>query len=290
MNKMSYPKTIKIYLVDGKADGIKTAELSNWVGKAIVIPRNKLKNVKERPECNQPSVYFLFSKEDEESVLPNVYIGEAEILWKRLVSHESGKDFWQIAIGFVSKDNNLTKAHIKYLESRCLNISKSISRCVLRNTTESTLPTLSEPGISEMEEYLNNLKLLLSSLGYPILQESTPKKDKEDGQLFYCKGKGAIGNGKMTNEGFIVYKGSTASTQISDAVRKRNERLLSSLIQSGHIDKISEKLFKFEKDYIFNTPSAASDLITGNSTSGWVMWKTKQSKTLREIEQEKLKS
>ena len=150
---MPYPKTIKIYLVDGKPNGIKTAELSNWIGKAIAIPRNKLKDVKERDECSQPAVYFLFGKEDEESVLPNVYIGEAEILWKRLVAHESNKGFWQIAVAFISKDNNLTKAHIKYLESRCLDIAKSVSRCLLQNTTESALPNLSDPDTAEMEAY-----------------------------------------------------------------------------------------------------------------------------------------
>lgn len=287
---MSYPKTIKIYLVDGKADGIKTAELSNWVGKAIAIPRNKLKDAKERAECNQPSVYFLFGREDEESVLPNVYIGEAEVLGKRLITHESGKDFWQIVIAFISKDNNLTKAHIKYLESRCLEIAKSVSRCVLQNTTESALPNLSESDVSKMDEYLDNLRILLASLGYPILQEAVIRQDRDAEMLFYCKRKGAIGKGKMTNEGFIVYKGSTASTQISDAVKKRNERIIFSLTKSGHITKISERLFRFEKDYIFNSPSAASDFITGNSTSSWVLWKTKQNKTLREAEQEKLKS
>lgn len=285
---MPHPKTIKIYLTEGKADGIKTAELSNWVGKAIAIPRNKLKAVKEKNECSQPAVYFLFGKE-EELLLPSVYIGEAEVLWKRLITHESNRDFWQIAIGFISKDNNLTKAHIKYLESRCLEITKQISRCVVKNSSESALPTLSKPDISEMEEYLDSLKILLTSLGYPILQESTSKKSKANGLLFYCKGKGAVGEGRMTNEGFIVYKGSTASTRISDAVKKRNERLIYSLIQSGHINKISNKLLRFEKDCIFNSPSAASDLITGNSTSGWVMWKTKQGKTLKDVEREKLK-
>jgi len=34
-------KTIKIFLIDGEPNGLKTAELSNWVGQAIVIPRNK---------------------------------------------------------------------------------------------------------------------------------------------------------------------------------------------------------------------------------------------------------
>ena len=58
-------KTIKIFLIDGEPDGLKTAELSNWVGQAIVIPRNKLKEIKQRPECNKPAVYFLIGKESD---------------------------------------------------------------------------------------------------------------------------------------------------------------------------------------------------------------------------------
>ena len=282
-------KTITIFLVDGEPNGLKIAELSNWVGQAIVIPRNKLRETKTRSECNKPAVYFLIGKESEEALLFSVYIGEAENLWSRLSTHDSNKDFWQAAIAFVSKDNNLTKAHVKYLESRCLSIAKSISRCILQNTTESVLPNLSESDTAEMEEYLENLKILLASLGYPIFQEPVTRKDKEVGTLFYCKGKGAVGNGRMTNEGFIVYKDSTASTQITDAVRKRNERIIFSLLQSGHIKKISDKLFKFEKDYLFNSPSAASDFVVGHSSNGWDYWKTKQGKSLKVIEQEKLK-
>src|SRR3989338_4790976 len=55
----TYPKTIKIFLIDGEPDGLRTVELSNWVGQAVVIPRNKLKEAKNRPECNKPAVYFL---------------------------------------------------------------------------------------------------------------------------------------------------------------------------------------------------------------------------------------
>ena len=56
-------KTIKIFLVDGEPNGLKTAELSNWVGQAIVIPRNKLKEIRQRQDCNKPAVYFLIGKE-----------------------------------------------------------------------------------------------------------------------------------------------------------------------------------------------------------------------------------
>jgi len=277
-------KTIKIFLIDGEPNGLKTAELSNWVGQAIVIPRNKLKEIKKRAECNKPAVYFLIGKENEEALLQTAYIGEAENLWNRLSTHDSSKDFWQTAIAFVSKDNNLTKAHVKYLESKCLDLAKIAKRFDLDNGKESSLSPLPEADIAEMEEFLGNLKLLLSALGYPILQEVISKEQKNTSDpLFICKGKEALATGRMTNEGFVVYKDSTATTSISSAVIERNQRVIEKLISHNYIAKQNGSLYVFTKDYVFNSPSAASDIILGNSTSGWKKWKSENGATLEEI-------
>jgi len=277
-------KTIKIFLIDGEPNGLKTAELSNWVGQAIVIPRNKLKEIKHRSECIKPAVYFLIGKDSEEALLPTTYIGEAENLWSRLFTHDSSKDFWQTAIAFVSKDNNLTKAHVRYLESRCLTIANQIKRFNLENSTEASLPTLSEADTAEMEEFLDNLKLLLSALGYPILQEVVSKEQKNvSDPLFTCKGKGAIATGRMTNDGFVVYKDSTATSDISKAVIERNQKVIEKLLANNYLEKGSNNLYVFTKDYVFNSPSAASDIILGNSTSGWKKWKAESGKTLETV-------
>lgn len=277
-------KTIRIFLIDGEPNGLKTAELSNWVGQAIVIPRNKLRDIKLRPECNKPAVYFLIGKEKEDQLLPTVYIGEAEILWNRLSTHDASKDFWQYAIAFVSKDNNLTKAHVKYLESRSLTLANKAKRFNLENGVESSLPLLSEADTAEMEEFLENLKLLLSALGYPILQPiiSVEQKSTND-PLFTCKGKGVSATGRLINEGFVVYKGSTATNNYSKAVAERNSKILGELLQTDYIGLNPDGLYVFTKDYVFNSPSAASDIILGNSTSGWKKWKTTDGKTLEDV-------
>jgi len=277
-------KTIKIFLIDGEPNGLKTAELSNWVGQAVVIPRNKLKEIKQRTEYNKPAVYFLIGKESEEALLQSAYIGEAENLWNRLSTHDSSKDFWQTAIAFVSKDNNLTKAHVRYLESRCLSLASKAKRFDLENGTESTLPSLSEADTAEMEEFLENLKLLLSALGYPILQEVIAKEQKNiSDPIFMCKGKDASASGRMTNDGFVVYRGSTATTNTSNAVIERNQKIIDKLLANKYLEKKDNKLYLFVKDYVFNSPSAASDIILGNSTSGWKKWKTENGKTLEEV-------
>ncbi|MFA6790214.1 MAG: GIY-YIG nuclease family protein, partial [Parcubacteria group bacterium] len=230
------------------------------------------------------AIYFLVGKENEESLLSTAYIGEAENLWNRLITHDSSKDFWFTAIAFVSKDNNLTKAHVKYLESRCLEIALKVKRYNLENGAKSILPSLSEADIAEMEEFLNNLKLLLTAVGYPILQEITSKEQTNTSDpLFTCGGKMALASGRMTNEGFVVYKDSTATAQFSSAVAERNEKNIEKLISNGYLEKKDENLYIFTKDYVFNSPSAASDIILGNSTSGWKKWKTKNGKTLEEI-------
>jgi hypothetical protein len=135
-----------------------------------------------------------------------------------------------------------------------------------------------------MEEFLENLKLLLSALGYPILQEVISKEEKNiSDPLFICKGKDALATGRMTNDGFVVYKDSTATSDISKAVIDRNQKIIEKLLKNNYLEKKNDGLYIFVKDYVFNSPSAASDITLGNSTSGWKKWKTESGKTLEEV-------
>ena len=135
-----------------------------------------------------------------------------------------------------------------------------------------------------MEEFLENLKLLLSALGYPILQEVIAKEQNNLADpLFTCKGKDAMATGRMTNDGFVVYKDSTATADISRAVIDRNQKIIEKLLSNKYLEKKTDNLYLFAKDYVFNSPSAASDIVLGNSTSGWKKWKTEDGKTLEEV-------
>ena len=60
-----------------------------------------------------------------------VYIGEAETIRNRLVSHKA-KEFWVQAVAFASKDENLSKGHIKYLEGRLISQALEVGRAKLQ--------------------------------------------------------------------------------------------------------------------------------------------------------------
>lgn len=122
---MGYGKTIELFLVNGTADSIITAELSNWNGKAIKIPRIEVKNC-QREDIQQAGVYFLFCKEDDDSDF--VYIGESENVKERLLQHlrdydaDNEKYYWTMAVIFTGRD--LNKALIRYLENRLVDMSR----------------------------------------------------------------------------------------------------------------------------------------------------------------------
>lgn len=127
---MTYGKSIELFLVNGTADSLTIAELSNWNGKAIRIPRIEVASCR-RSDITQAGVYFLFCR-DEIDDSDSVYIGEAENVKERLLQHirdyqtEKEKYYWNTAIAFIGRD--LNKAHIRYLENRLVEIARECNR------------------------------------------------------------------------------------------------------------------------------------------------------------------
>ena len=127
--------SIRIFLAAGEADGVWVVEKSNWTGKALMAPRTRYGDLRARPDLDGPGVYLLVGP-TESGLLPSrVYIGETDDLPGRLDSHNKNKDFWNRAIVFTSKDANLNKAHIRFLEAhthragqRDLRISRDLAQ------------------------------------------------------------------------------------------------------------------------------------------------------------------
>src|SRR5687767_11665869 len=111
---MPLGQSIRIYLADGTVTGIRHAEIINWTGQAIAAPRVRVPELATWSEAKRPGVYFLFGIA-EDSGKPLAYIGEGENVYDRLQNHLGSKDYWNEVLLFSSKDENLTKAHVRYL-------------------------------------------------------------------------------------------------------------------------------------------------------------------------------
>jgi hypothetical protein len=143
--------TIKLYLVHADPKRLRIAEISNWNGKAVAGPRAELDDILARAESYNAGVYFLTGT-DPDSGRNTVYIGEAEVIRDRIKNHLD-KDFWNSIIFVLSKDENLTKAHIRFLEGLLIDQANKAGRALVRNgqASGSKLP---ESDRADMEIFL----------------------------------------------------------------------------------------------------------------------------------------
>ena len=285
---MKFGKTIKLFLIDGDTNGRLTCELSNWTGKAYKIPRNSIKICSDRPELQTTGVYMLLNKSADLSEKGQLYIGEAEDIFKRLTQHVKEKDFWNEAIVFISKDDNLNKAHIKYLENRLHEIATTANRFELFNTQKPTQSSISEPDKAEMEEFLSNILTLISTLGYnafeQIRQVDTKEEIEKEEDLFYISAvRGANGVGKTTSEGFVVFENSQIADPVTNSYPETMQKLRDTLISESVIVKEQDKMI-LKLDYLFSSSSSAAMIIMGRSANGLTEWKMKSGKTLQDYE------
>ena len=286
--KMKFGKTIKIFLIDGEPNGRMSCELSNWSGKAYKIPRIKVKECSDRIDLVSTGVYLLFGKDEEGKDL--VYIGEAESILKRITQHLNQKDFWNEAIIFISKDENLNKAHVKYLENRLHDIAINSKRYKIENFITPTLSSISESDRAEMEEFIENIKMLVNTLGHKVFEEKREYKPKQKQEVFFIKAaRGADGLGEPTSDGFVVFKGSKAAFTVVNSMTSNFIKLRDKLIEDQILVNKGE-YFEFTEDYIFSSPSTAAVIVMGRNANGLTEWKLKSGKTLKEFESnEKLK-
>ena len=201
------PFKIQILVADGRPDGLRLVEKSNWIGQGIVFPRGRYSWAKkERDELSRSGVYLLVGQDGDP--LPKLYVGEAEEVKIRLDRHYADSDFWQQAIVFTTKGTPLNKAEVKYLEASLLKLARRYGRSKLQNTNRPRLPGLSEADQAEMEGYLDELLSLLPVLGVPFFErEEAPSRD---GVVYHVDRSGSKATGYETNMGFTVQKGSIA--------------------------------------------------------------------------------
>ncbi len=272
-----FGKNIKLFLIDGDVNGRWICELSNWTGKAYKIPRNLVKECADREELQKSGVYFLFGMQEDGK--PLIYIGESEVIYTRLLQHLTTKDYWNECIVFISKDEYLNKAHIKYLEHRFYSSAKEANRYVIKNDTVPTKSNVSEGEEAELEEFIYNAKILIGTLGHKAFEPVARIIDTKETLFYFERKKGERGKGVgiPTSEGFVLFKGAFVAPDLLGSANQWVEDL-----RNKHKDKIKNNITT--EDILFSSPSAASAFLCGGSSNGLVEWKTADGIELKQMQ------
>jgi predicted GIY-YIG superfamily endonuclease len=282
---IAHARTIRLLLVEGTPTGIITAEVGNWTGKVVVASRTALPVLKTRPEAKRTGVYLLLGLDPANPLKERVYIGESDDVVGRLDTHngDEAKGFFGRVCLIVSKDENLTKAHARWLESRLIAQAIGAKRAVVDNCTNPGFDGLPEADKADMHYFLGQIGLVLPVLGIHVLQPeptvSHGPSTEADAPLPVVVFEMVVGPAKASAseaEGkLVVHKGSTArkiGTAGWDTYRKLREQLVA---DGKLVDSRDEALLEFAEDVAFDSPSAAATVVSASNVNGPLAWKVK---------------
>jgi hypothetical protein len=277
---MSIPYSIRMFLPDGDPDGLRLIEKSNWTGLGVVFSRSGYKDALKREEFQRTGVYVLVGT-SEESSLPTIYLGEGDPVRPRLDSHYAKKDFWNWGVFFVTSNQSLNKAHVKYLESRLIQLAKDAKQCNLDNSNDSSKPTLSEADVADMESFIQDMLKVFPLIGLSVFEK--PEQVRGTRELLYIKAKGIKARGYETSRGFVVLEGSEAVIGEVPSIHQYLTNLRSDLVKKGVLQD-QDGHFVFSEDYLFSSPSTAAGVVQGRSANGRTNWKDANGTTLKAIQ------
>ena len=273
--------SLRIFLPDGVPDGLRLIEKSNWTGLGVVCPRSLLNEAKSRDEFSRTGVYVLVGA-TETSGLPTVYIGEGDSIRPRLESHASKKDFWTTVTFFVSKDDNLNKAHVQYLESRLVSLASQAKRCVLDNANEPAPPSLSEADRADAEGFLEEMLLCFPVVGLHFFDQPTAPPPKSP--RLFLSGDLAEAEGYESADGFVVLAGAKGRVSEVPSFPSGPSQLRQALLEQEVLKQDGEQ-YTLTQDYAFTSPSNAAVVLLGRSANGRIEWKDEEGRTLKELQE-----
>lgn len=272
-------KTVTTYLIDGDPKGTQYAFISNKICQMFVVPRSNLAYFNTQEKLQKPAFYILLG--EDEATKPQAYIGETENFRERVKDHDSKKTFWQKALIFVSKDADMTKADVQYLEYKAIEFARKANAYVLSDNKQTPKsPNLPEYQKDSMDEFFDDVKFLASFIGCNIFEVSQPKAE----HLFFLKGRDCDAKGFYNSNGFTVLKGSVIAKDSVPSLAWKEKRE----IMLQEYTEIIDGNLVLNSDKTFSSPSTAADFCKGSSNNGWIVWKNKEDNTLDSIYRKEL--
>ncbi len=279
-----FGRTIQLFLVDGRPDGLRKATIHGWTGLTFVATSTNFGLLTARPELDRTGVYILAGPDAEATGGTRVYIGSANSVRERIKQSAQQRTFWETAIAVTTSDDDLSKGHVEYLEARLIELATSASRVSLDNGTAPAgqRRRLPEADQANMEQFLSNLKIILPVIGLDLLkpqpravaQTQTPVEQRTASETkFEIRHKSGVHATAVEEEGeFVVLEGSQALRDTGYAMQSY-ANLKQNLINTGVLVSSPDGRFTFAKPYSFNSPSAAAAVVLDRNSNGRLEWK-----------------
>ena len=278
---MQKSRTITTFLIDWNPTWFRKIYLNNRLTLWFFVSRKDIEKIKDREEFLRSWIYFLIWKDEEDKNL--VYIWQATNLFERIKQHhnDSTKDYWNSLVIFTTTDWSWNESDINFLEKNLIEEAKNLWNYTIKNSKSWNNWLAKEEQISSLEENIEDIKILISSLGVSIFKEKIQEEDKKE--KYFCKRNWNFWVWYYTDAWFLVLKWSIWSFEIKEYAISALKNIQQKLFSENILKQENEKII-FLQDYLFSSPSTASSVIIWNKSNGLTDWKTENWKTLDKIE------
>lgn len=304
---MKYGKTLKIFVMSSDPKSLKTVELVNWTGQAFIGSREYISQIRDRKELSEPGVYMLLSDDAEDGGSTEIYIGETDSFQDRVSDHLSNKEWWSRFIVFVSKDKNLTKAHVKYLERELYTLAnRDLGTLIVKNKNEPSITSLPESDQHAMFEFLQNIIFVMETLGLgyfptagntvnshaaatsptngPYEKREWSEASNHEGMEFSLTLPDKLDpSGKEQYKSYMTVRNGFYVLKAGSFIRKESLKAFPGHAYYNLWEKISksdavtphanQNLLTTVRDIEFKSPSGAGAIVNGGQTNGKIAWK-----------------
>lgn len=263
--------TIHTELIEGTLSGARNIYMgANSTCHLYVIPRTEISLANNIADiAGQPAFYILIG--DTNDLKSEAYIGQTTDFANRKNDHIQKKDFWSVALVFVSDNHKIYGDDVKYLEYLGIELAQSVDSFSLLNGANPRKPNIAPYRVNDMEVFFRDIQLLTRFYGCGIFDAPVAKPHPE--HLFYVHATDrpaeGIGYYDECSKQFVLVKGSVIASEVVSSFKATAAR-----------QKFIKEHCKTDKGRIvlqhnvpMDSPSGASGIILGRPSNGWDDWK-----------------
>jgi len=215
-------KTINLLLYEGDLGGVISIEDSSWnSGEMYSAPRESVEDLLKTDACNKFGVYFLLSQD-------MVYIGQSSDLSKRITQHTIGKEWWTSVVILTTKDDNLTRTDIDYLEYVLIEKAMKTGRLDCDNKKKGNPPKVDKFRRVFLQQYLDEAMFLMNLIGINVFSEKNeaPSANSKNTLIDTMSIHERLAIGKNAKKDAVEYvkaQGIPIGKNVTYAVRQENK-------------------------------------------------------------------
>lgn len=278
--------TVYTKLLEKTLEGARIIDMGSTKScECFVLPRDKVAEVaKKQSHLQQYGFYILLGH--DKNMRQMAYVGQTNDFTNRVNDHKQKKLFWDTALVFVSKSNEIYPSEALYLEYLGWKTATKAGNYIIDNTKDINEPPLSEDKQNEMELFFEDIMFLTRFYGCKVF-DKPEKAVVPDNYIEFTMEMAKSGlKAKLRfykeNQRYVIAAGSTIMSQTWNSCSKGMQVFRQQVIDNKKLVQKNGDLFillqNVEIPETFSSPSGAASFCAGTSYQGTEAWKDNDGK------------